>query len=885
MSSAKSCRQGACLPSMLVVLTFLLSGPLAAETLVQQAYIKATNPESYDSFGDAVAMDGDTLVVGAYQESSDADGIGGNQADNGAPQAGAVYVFVHNAGVWTQQAYIKASNSGSQDYFGLSVALDGDTLVVGAPGEASSNGSQADNGAANAGAVYVFTRSGTTWTQQAYLKASNIGAGDRFGYSVDVDADTLIAGARTEASNAMGIDGDGSNNDAPEAGAAYIFTRSGTIWSQQAYLKASNTDSSDFFGHSVGVSGDIAAVGAEGEGSSATGIGGDETNNDFSSAGAAYVFTRSGATWSQQAYIKASNTAGDSFGTALALDGTTLAVGAQFESGDATGVGGDDTNAGAASSGAAYVFHYDGMAWSQQAYVKASNTGIGDQFGYSVALDGDRLVVGASREASNATGVDGDGSDNSVSQSGAAYLYARDGGAWSYQAYFKASNTGMSDRFGRRSAVSGELVAIGAGYERGGDAGVGANQADDSAPLAGAAYAFGVNYQVGGSVSGLAPGNTVVLQNNGGDDLAVTADGGFVFPAGLADGGTYNVTVLTQPSAPNQVCTVTNAGGTLSGADVDDIEVTCVTQTYTVGGTVSGLAAGNSVVLQNNSSDDLTVGANGSFTFATPLTDGSAYSVTVLTQPTAPNQTCAVSNGTGNLSGADVISVQVACTINTYSIGGTLAGLAPGGTVVLQNSGGDDLALTADGGFTFATPLPDGSVYAVTVLGQPSGQFCSVGNGSGTLSGMDVTDVLVDCLDLEITLDTTAVNFGTFDPGQAGTGTVTVTNTGTADVTLSGLTGPSAPFFITGGSCTAPPVMLMPGETCTVELEFAPGAVAGSYAGSFDIVSDAPSSPDTVTLSGTVQPLVIPTLGRYGLALLLLLTAGFAVRELGWSRG
>ena len=151
------------------------------------------------------------------------------------------------------------------------------------------------------------------------------------------------------------------------------------------------------------------------------------------------------------------------------------------------------------------------------------------------------------------------------------------------------------------------------------------------------------------------------MQNNAGDDLSVSNNGGFTFATALDDENGYAVTVLTQPTAPNQTCVLSNASGTLAGANVTNVAVTCVTNTYSIGGTVSGLASGNSVVLQNNGGDDLSVNADGGFTFATELDDESGYAVTVLTQPTAPDQICTVSNGSGNLAGANVQNVSISC--------------------------------------------------------------------------------------------------------------------------------------------------------------------------------------------------------------------------------
>jgi hypothetical protein len=235
------------------------------------------------------------VVVGAFGEGSAATGVNGDQSDNSATFAGAAYVFVRTGTAWSQQAYLKASNTNFGDQFGASVAISGDTIVVGANLEDSAatgvNGNQADNSAGGAGAAYVFVRSGAVWSQQAYLKASNTNGGDLFGSSVDISGDTIVVGATDEDSGATGVNGNQADESATFAGAAYVFVRTGTTWTQQAYLKASNTDASDGFGTSVAISGDTVVVAAPYEDSSATGINGNQTDNSRSSAGATYVFT------------------------------------------------------------------------------------------------------------------------------------------------------------------------------------------------------------------------------------------------------------------------------------------------------------------------------------------------------------------------------------------------------------------------------------------------------------------------------------------------------------------------------------------------------------------------------------------------------------------
>jgi hypothetical protein len=465
-----------------------------AAQIAQHAYGKASNTGANERFGFSVALSGDTLAVGAVWENSAATGVNGNQADNSAMNSGAVYVFRRTGAAWQQEAYLKASNTGNSDQFGISVALSGDTLAVGAHVEDSAatgvDGNQGDDaGGTNSGAVYVFRRSGTTWLQEAYLKASNTDALDYFGVSVALSGDTLAVGAYGEDSET----GAQADNSATDSGAVYVFRHNGTTWLQEAYLKASTIGVDDYFGHDVALSGDTLAVVAWGEDSAATDVGGDENDNTAADSGAVYVFRRAGTTWQQEAYLKASNTGTeDYFGyTGVALSGDTLAVGAEYEDSAAQGVGGDENDNTAADSGAVYVFRRTGAAWEQEAYLKASNTGTEDRFGWSVALSGDTLAVGAVCEDSAAQGVGGNQDDNVATEnSGAVYVFRRTGTAWEQAAYIKASNTAKDDTFGRGVALSGDTLAVTAIQEDSAATGVNSNQDDNNAMDSGAVYVF-----------------------------------------------------------------------------------------------------------------------------------------------------------------------------------------------------------------------------------------------------------------------------------------------------------------------------------------------------------------------------------------------------------
>jgi hypothetical protein len=428
-------------------------------TWVQDAYLKASNAEANDYFGQSVATTGSTIVVRAIYEDSNQTTItntdGSASANNGASNSGAVYVFKRDgSGDWIQDAYLKASDAEANDYFGYSVAISGSTIVVGAYGEDSSQttitnadgSASSDNGAGNSGAVYVFKRDGSgNWIQDAYLKASNAEANDWFGLSVAISGSTIVVGATDEDSNQTTItntDGSASSdNSASNSGAVYVFKRDAAgDWIQDAYLKASNAEANDRFGRSVAISGSTIVVGAVYEDSSQTTItnadGAASSDNSATDSGAVYVFKRDAAgNWIQDAYLKASNAeGGDYFGVSVAISGSTIVVGAGQEDSNQTTITNNDGQPGhpdndsAYNSGAVYVFKRDGNGdWIQDAYLKASNAEASDWFGMSVAISGSTIVVGAHFEDSNQTTIDNaDGSasaDNSASWSGAAYVF------------------------------------------------------------------------------------------------------------------------------------------------------------------------------------------------------------------------------------------------------------------------------------------------------------------------------------------------------------------------------------------------------------------------------------------------------------------------------
>ena len=397
--------------------------------------IEITNSQSAwelgDNFGHSVAVSGDTAVIGNP-----------NHRDGHS----SVFVFVRDAaGSWSQQARLEPS-SPSPNRFGTSVAAFGDTVVVGAPWEDDSSG-----------AAYVFARNGDgTWRQQGHLKASNaegggVFGGDFFGGSVAVSGDTVVVGAAYEDSGSSSVNGDEGNYDGrvdANFGAAYVFVRNeNEAWSQQAYLKASNADFNDLFGESVALSGDTVLVGAPLEDGPSTGVNGDEGNHrgwEFVfQAGAAYVFVRDlNGAWSQQAYLKAPRTRRDDFfGQSVALSGDTIVVGAPSRF--------------PIDSGAAYVFARESSgAWNQQARLKAGNQPDVEEFGSSVAVSGDTVVVGEPLNRST---------EDFRPEAGAAYIFSRDkNGQWGGKSTVNARERSFNGLFGNSVSVSDGILLVGA---------------------------------------------------------------------------------------------------------------------------------------------------------------------------------------------------------------------------------------------------------------------------------------------------------------------------------------------------------------------------------------------------------------------------------------
>lgn len=338
-----------------------------------------------DEFGGAITFDGDTVIIGAPG------------ADDNGLDSGSAFAFVRAGGVWTEEAELLAGDGASDARFGCSVSLDGDTAVIGA-----------NRSVVYVGSAYIFERTGGVWTEHSQLLASDGGFNDQFGQSVTLDGDTIVIGTTNDES-------------------AYVFVRSGGVWTEQAKLVAGDGGFGDKFGWSVSLDQDTVVIGAPGKA------------DNGSDSGAAYVFVRTGGIWTEQAMLSASDGAeNDTFGSSVSLDGDLVIVGAH----------GDD-----GSTGAAYAYFRSGGSWTEQAKLTARDGAPLDHFGRSVALDGATVSIGAT------------GGDDNGDQSGSAYLFTGTGGSWKEQAKLLASDGADLEWFGSTVALDADTVIVGASLD------------------------------------------------------------------------------------------------------------------------------------------------------------------------------------------------------------------------------------------------------------------------------------------------------------------------------------------------------------------------------------------------------------------------------------
>ncbi|MBN1349710.1 T9SS type A sorting domain-containing protein [candidate division KSB1 bacterium] len=375
--------------------------------------LTASDGKADDTFGRALAISGDYAAIG----SSHNDNLRGTDA-------GAVYIFKRSGNSWIEQEKLTADDGADGDILGSAIAIDGDYLVAGAPWD--------DDSGSESGAAYVFKREGANWIQQAKLTASDAGVDNRFGISVAISGDYALVGAFFD-------DDFGS-----KSGSAYIFKRNGTTWGQQAILKASDGTEGDWFGVCVSINGDFAAIGSR-----------YNDNENGTDAGAVYIFKREGTLWNEQQKLRASDgAAGDLFHKAEIV-GNHLVVGAYQD---------DDKGD---NSGSIYVFEYNGSSWSEQQKLTASDGGEGDNFGNDIAISRNRMVVGAYRDSDNG------------SNSGSIYVFDYDGSHWVEAEKIIAYDGDAGDYYGLCVDIDQDFILVAARND------------DDKGNNAGAAYIYG----------------------------------------------------------------------------------------------------------------------------------------------------------------------------------------------------------------------------------------------------------------------------------------------------------------------------------------------------------------------------------------------------------
>ena len=650
--------------------------------------LTASGGAAGDSFGQSLSLAPDRALISAYLN------------DNQGINSGVAYVFDFDGTNWQETIQFSASDGTSHDWFG-------NRLLVGAYGD--------DDFGNNSGSAYFFELDSNVWVQNSKVVGNDGAANDQFGFALSVSGDRALVGAYQDSDFGY------------QSGSVYVFEYNGFNWDRTAKLTASDASSDQWFGYAVSLQGDQALIGAA------------RDDEMIYNSGAAYVFEFDGSYWTETAKLMAADAAhADNLGSAVSLSGNRALVGAHLN---------DDQGS---NSGSAYLYEYDGVSWQEMIKLLPSDGAADDRFARSVSLSGDTAMIGAAQH------------DSQGADSGAVYVFEFDGLNWSETTQLVPFDVAAGDWFGVSVSIFGNKALIGA------------NRDDDHGSSSGAAYVYEHNgnswneaakLTASDAAQGDAFGHSVSLSESRAlvgarsDDNQANASGSaYVF---LFNGNNWNETdKLTAPDGSEFDWfggTVSIAGTrALVGATGDDEHGTnsgsaylfALSDTFPVGGTVTGLAVDNTVTLVLNSGVQyLVIGGDGSFEFEHALADGSTFVVEVHNQPTTPNQTCTIVNGQGTLSGTGYSDIAINCTINQYSIGGYVANLIPDNQLVLQNNGNDDLVINETGTFVFPTPLDDQQNYTVTIQNQPTDpiQTCEVINANGQLSGHHVDNVLINC--------------------------------------------------------------------------------------------------------------------------------------------
>jgi FG-GAP repeat/Abnormal spindle-like microcephaly-assoc'd, ASPM-SPD-2-Hydin len=788
---------------------------------IQQAELTASDGAAYGQFGTSVAISGNTLVVGAvpyYLYSS--------------PNPGAVYIFVESGGTWSQQAKLTASDGVAGDQFGWSVAVDGSTVVVGSPFNVFSL-------TQGPGAAYVFVENGGTWSQQAELTASDGVAGDEFGWTVAVSGSTITAGAPCHPGSYAG---NGAYECGP--GAVYTFVQNDTNWTQQAELTSSDGLAGDRFGGSVVINGSTAVVGAPSHS-----VGSNQT-------GAAYVFVESGATWSQQAELTASDgVSGDGFGDSVAVIAGTIVVGAPAH----------PQSSPLPGPGAAYVFGDSSGTWVQQAELSPSDGAAFDLFGISVAISGSTVMVGAPNHPYSYTS----------SAPGAAYVFVESGG-WSQQQELTPSDGG--GYFGDSISLSGNTAVAGAPFHIVG-----------SSSLQGAAYVFsaGPTFTLSASPNPL----SVIQGGQSTSTITITPVNGFSGSVSFAASGLPSgVTATFTPNPATSTSTLTLTATNTATIGTATVIVTAtsgnLTQTMSLTLAVTSftlIANPNSLSLAQAGSIASTITiapVNGFGGLVSLSASGLPSGVTAVFNPnpvistntseliltasgtaTLGTTTVTVTGSSGNLTETVTLTLTVTPPPTfTLSANPSSLSVERGGqgtstiTITPANGFGGSVSLSGSGlpnGVTAAfNPNPATSTSTLTLT---AGSTATTGTGMLTVTGTSGSLTQTTPLTLTVTsvvavtLSQSSLSFGDVAVNNASAAkSVTLKNTGTATLNLNGIAA-SANFAISANTCGG---TLASGKTCKVSVAFTPTQV-GASAGTLSFTDNAANSPQSVALSGT----------------------------------
>jgi len=401
---------GSVVSLILVIALAVVCGGLGQRTEAQcETKLLASDGSEGDLFGKTVSIDGNVMVVGAWGD------------DN---NTGTTYVYRYYSSLWGEEIKLLASDGASDDDFGSSVSIDGDVMVVGADGDD-------DNGDAS-GSAYVYRYDGSGWIEEAKLLASDGDLWDRFGSSVSISGDVVVVGAYAH------------NDNGNDSGSVYVYRYDGSGWIEEAKLLASDGAEGDLFGFSVSIGSDAIVVGAYGD---------DVNGGDYD--GSAYVYRYDGSGWIEEAKLLASDGAEhDLFGFSVSINGDAIIVGAFY----------DEDNG--QQSGSAYVYRYDGYGWTEEAKLLASDGEPSDQFGSSVSIDSDVIVVGAHWDNENGDSF------------GSAYVYRYDGYGWIEEVKLMASDGETGDCLGESVSIDGDVIVAGAFGD------------DDNGSQSGSAYVY-----------------------------------------------------------------------------------------------------------------------------------------------------------------------------------------------------------------------------------------------------------------------------------------------------------------------------------------------------------------------------------------------------------